>query len=121
MYLLKSCLVIVGLLLLTQTIHAGEVRIVKAVAIQNAGYWKFDVTLQHHDTGWEHYANEWRIVSEDGKIIGTRTLMHPHVNEQPFTRSLPRVEISEDIQVVFIEARDTVHGWAPQRYKITIR
>lgn len=50
------------------------------------------VTLKHADTGWEHFANEW-VVEVDGEIIATRTLHHPHVDEQPFTRSLRDVNI----------------------------
>jgi len=48
---------------------------------------RFDVTLSHADTGWEDYADGWRVELEDGTVLGTRVLGHPHVNEQPFTRS----------------------------------
>ena len=41
-------------------------------------------------TGWEHYANKWDVVGPDDTILGTRVLLHPHVNEQPFTRSFRR-------------------------------
>ena len=62
------------------------------------------VTLRHSDTGWDHYANEW-VVEVDGEIIGTRTLHHPHVDEQPFTRSLRDVRIPADATSVKIYAK----------------
>ena len=67
------------------------------------------VTLEHADTGWDHYANRWDVLDQDGNVLGSRVLAHPHVNEQPFTRSL-RVEIPESVKVVTIVASDSVHG-----------
>ena len=64
---------------------AGDVEIVEAVAYADAGgTWMFDVTLKHGDTGWDHYADQWEVLAPDGSVLGTRTLYHPHVNEQPF-------------------------------------
>ena len=101
--------------------NAGEVQIVKATAEKQRSSWVFNVTLKHGDTGWDHYADAWRVVTEDGKELGTRTLYHPHVDEQPFTRSLGDVQIPAGINVVYIEAHDKVHGWSKQRYKVKIR
>lgn len=100
---------------------ADEVQIVKAKAEKQRSSWVFHVTLKHGDTGWDHYADAWRVVTEDGKELGTRTLYHPHVDEQPFTRSLGDVQIPADTSVVYIEAHDKVHGWSKQRYKVKIR
>lgn len=80
-----------------------------------SGQWSVSVTLKHDDRGWDHYADNWRIVDEKGKILGDRVLYHPHVNEQPFTRSLSNVNIPDDIKVVYIEAHDKLHGWASER------
>ena len=102
-------------------VNAGEVQIVKATAEKQRSSWVFNVTLKHGDTGWDHYADAWRVVTEDGKELGTRTLYHPHVDEQPFTRSLGDVQIPAGINVVYIEAHDKVHGWSKQRYKVKIR
>jgi hypothetical protein len=73
--------------------------------------WSFDVMVEHADAGWDHYADAWRVVGPAGIVYGTRTLFHPHVGEQPFTRSLSGVEIPEDVPAVTIEAHDSVHGW----------
>jgi len=101
--------------------NADEVQIVKVKAENQRSSWVFHVTLKHGDTGWDHYADAWRVVTEDGKELGTRTLYHPHVDEQPFTRSLGDVEIPTDASVVYVEAHDKVHGWSKQRYKVKIR
>lgn len=74
-------------------------------------YWTFDVTLMHGDTGWEHYADAWRVVDMNGNVLGLRNLAHPHTNEQPFTRSLSGVQIPASIDEIGIQARDNVSGW----------
>lgn len=70
----------------------------------------FDVTLLHADSGWEHYANRFEILSPTGKVLGTRILHHPHANEQPFTRSLIGVKIPEELSTVQVRGHDSVHG-----------
>lgn len=82
--------------------------------------WTFSVTLSHGDTGWDDYADGWRVVAADGTVLGTRELLHPHVNEQPFTRSLSGVAIPEDLETVFIEARTSVTGWGAARLSVDL-
>lgn len=95
---------------------------VENVKMRKAGNtWSFDVTLKHGDTGWDDYANAWRIVDEKGNVLGLRNLAHPHVNEQPFTRSLSRVAIPADVKEIGIQASDSVGGWSPEVKKITLR
>ncbi|MGX1497010.1 nucleoid-associated protein YgaU [Labrenzia sp. MBR-25] len=99
---------------------AGEVEIVSAKATGSAGTWTFAVTLRHDDTGWDHYADLWQIFTPDGELLGERVLLHPHVDEQPFTRSLSGITIPEGVSQVIIRARDTVHGVSPQEYKLNL-
>jgi len=68
-------------------------------------------TIRHNDEGWDHYADKFEVLDPDGKLLGLRTLMHPHVNEQPFTRSLNDVEIPEDVERVIVRAHDSEHGY----------
>lgn len=68
------------------------------------------MTVAHGDTGWDHYADWWRILDPAGGILGTRKLLHPHENEQPFTRSLGGVPIPENIRRVTLRAHDSRHG-----------
>ncbi len=103
---------LLGSLLTTSTMAlANEVEVVDVKATQSSDKtWSFSVTLKHADEGWDHYANEWQVIAPNDKILATRTLYHPHVNEQPFTRGTQGVKISDDIKTVRIIAKDTVHG-----------
>jgi hypothetical protein len=109
-----------ALFLVSSIALAGEVEIVMTTFNKQDGVWNVDTTLRHADSGWDHYADAWRVVATDGKILGTRTLYHPHVDEQPFTRSLSGLAISAGMTVVFVEAHDTVHGWSKQRVRVDL-
>ncbi len=94
------------------TSWAGEADVLHVEAYrEEPGTFRFEVTLRHDDEGWQHYANAWEVVDLDGAVLATRTLHHPHVAEQPFTRSLSGVQIEEPIARVEIRARDSVHGY----------
>lgn len=91
---------------------AGEADIIAATASQAAnGTWTFDVTVSHSDEGWDHYADAFDVLTLDGEVLGQRVLAHPHVNEQPFTRSLRGVVISDHMTKIKIVARDSVHTY----------
>ena len=91
---------------------AGKADIVEVVASQAGdGTWRFDVTVAHADEGWDHYADAWQILGADDTVLGTRELVHPHVDEQPFSRSLSGVNLPQDLTQVRIRAHDSVHGW----------
>ena len=81
------------------------------VRAERGGSYTFNVTIRHPDTGWEHYADGWRVLDMEGNELGMRVLYHPHVNEQPFTRSLSGVAIPEGTKQVQIQARDLPDGW----------
>ncbi|AXT28632.1 hypothetical protein D1823_14105 [Ruegeria sp. AD91A] len=83
----------------------------KVRASSNGDAWRFDVTIRHPDTGWDHYADGWRVLDMDGNELGMRVLHHPHETEQPFTRSLGGVVIPENVSQVQIQARSNVDGW----------
>lgn len=73
--------------------------------------YSFKVTVQHADTGWEHYADAMVIYTEDDKYLFSGNLRHPHVKEQPFIRSLPNVPVPEDIDTVIIRAHCSRDGF----------
>ncbi len=77
---------------------------------QQAGVYRFVVTVRHDDTGWEHYADNWQVMAPDGTVLATRVLVHPHVGEQPFTRTLSGVEPPAGIGRLTVRAHDSVHG-----------
>ncbi len=92
----------------------------KATARASGDTWRFDVTIRHPDTGWDHYADGWQVLDMDGKELGMRVLFHPHVDEQPFTRSLSGVQIPADTTQIQIRARDSAHGWNADTYVIDL-
>lgn len=90
---------------------------VKAVQSKDAN-WIFYVTISHPDTGWEDYADGWDVVTPNGTVLKpdpdspfTRLLLHPHVDEQPFTRSQTNITIPEGVTQVIVRAHDRVDGF----------
>ena len=118
--ILKQFLFVISLLA-SSIAFASDVEIVNVVLTKQTGTWRADVTLNHADTGWKHYADAWRLVDEKGSVLGKRTLYHPHVNEQPFTRSLSDFQIPIDSKIIFVEAHDLNRGWSPNKVKIDLK
>ena len=81
---------------------------------------RFRVTLSHADTGWDDYADGWEVLDAAGNSLGIRELLHPHVNEQPFTRSLAGVQIPDGATVVFVRARSNVDGWSDDLFEVRL-
>ena len=101
--------------------HAGEADVVGvAIHAESGGTWRFDVTVRHADTGWDHYADGWDVLAPDGTVLGTRTLFHPHVGEQPFTRSLGGVAIAAGIAEVTVRAHDKAHGYGGEAVSVAV-
>lgn len=75
------------------------------------GSWCFGTSVMHNDEGWEHYANGCEIIDLEGNQLGTRKLHHPHVNEQPFTRSQCNIKIPANISKVIVRAKCNQHGF----------
>lgn len=109
------------LLLLASPVFAADPVIDHATATRTGNAWRFDVTISHPDTGWEHYADGWRVLGPDGTELGMRVLAHPHVNEQPFTRSLSGVTIPPGTTQVRIQARCLTDGWAKATYTLDLK
>ena len=100
---------------------AGEVDVVAVKAKLNAsGSYRFDVTLRHADQGWDHYADKWEVLTVDGKLLVRRVLLHPHVNEQPFTRSLGGVKIPNGINSVIVRGHDKIHASGGMDMKVKL-
>lgn len=91
-----------------------------AQARRTGDTWRIDVTLSHPDTGWSHYADGWRVLDMEGHELGLRVLAHPHVDEQPFTRSLTGVQLPEGTTRVQVQARCLVDGWNDQTTTLSL-
>ena len=107
---------------LTTTVPTGpaakaDVLHVRAVQADD-GAWTFEVTVQHPDTGWESYADGWDVITLAGTVIlpdpsspFTRRLEHPHVDEQPFTRSQSGIVMPPGVTQVQVRAHGLVTGY----------
>ncbi len=100
---------------------AGEAMI-EDVTIEHSaeGGYDFSVTIRHNDTGWENYVDKWVVLAPDGKLLGERVLSHPHVDEQPFTRSLRGVMIPDELENVIIQAHVRNRGWNQETVTVKI-
>jgi hypothetical protein len=91
---------------------AGGCAHVVAATIERTGdNFTVSATVGSADMGWEKYADAFEVRAPDGTVLGTRILAHPHVDEQPFTRSLTGVEIPAGTTEVTVAARDLVVGF----------
>ena len=112
---------IVAMMLVPGEAMAGEADVVDVeVSKQGDGRFRFDVTVRHADEGWDHYADRWEVLGPDGAALGVRELAHPHVNEQPFTRSLTGVSIPADVGEVTVRARDSMHGYGGAEMSVAV-
>jgi hypothetical protein len=91
------------------------------------GLWTFSVEVAHPDTGWEDYADGWDVVLPDGTVAETnpddpftRLLLHPHENEQPFTRSQSNIPIPPEVTTVTVRAHDLVDGFGGQEVVVDL-
>ena len=112
----------------TAASQGGNADVVSVRAVQAAdGTWTFHVTVSHPDTGWEDYADGWDVVTPDGRVLKpdadsefTRTLLHPHVEEQPFTRSQSGIVIPQGVTEVRVRAHDLVDGFGGQEVVVDL-
>ncbi len=113
-----TCLVVV---VAASPAVAGEAHVENVkVAATGKNSFRFDVTVRHADEGWKHYADKWDVLAPDGSVLGTRTLYHPHVDEQPFTRSLSGVTVPDGIDEVTIRAHDSEHGYGGETMTVAV-
>jgi hypothetical protein len=104
----------------------ADVEFVRATQ-EAGGTWRFDVTVRHPDSGWEDYADGWDVVTPEGQVLKanegdpfTRLLLHPHENEQPFTRSQSGIAVPDGVSRVTIRAHDMVDGFGGQEIEVDL-
>lgn len=103
---------------------AGPADVLAVDVREGPGGHEFAVTIRSDDTGWARYCDRFEVVAPDGAVIATRVLLHPHVDEQPFTRSLSGVKVPAGLDSVTVRARMKPGGasgetitisWPPSR------
>ena len=53
-------------------------------------------------------------------MLGTRVLQHPHVEEQPVTRTLEGLTLPSSVDRVRIRAHDSVHGFGGAEVDVVV-
>lgn len=120
-HILRPALTLAAVLASISTAFAGKADVIDASASKAAdGTYTISVTVKSDDTGWDKYADRWEVLTKDGKLLGTRILAHPHVDEQPFTREQSGIAVPAGIKVVTIRAHDKVEGFGGKEFQITL-
>lgn len=97
----------------------AQVQQVDAVQSKN-GSWCFNTQVRHNDQGWDHYANEWQVTDLQGNVLASRKLLHPHDDEQPFTRNLCNIKFADDIKQVVVSAKCNLHETTGQHVVVDL-
>ncbi|MEO7852718.1 MAG: hypothetical protein ABIR94_10780 [Rubrivivax sp.] len=92
---------------------------VKVQARQSNNF-DFDVTVSSPYDSAQRYADGFRVLALDGKVLGERKLWHDHAGEQPFTRDLYGVAVPAGQRSVVVEARDQKHGYGGKRVEVSL-
>jgi hypothetical protein len=109
------------LLLPPYSLFAGEADVIAADVIHKGGnYYEFTVTVQHTDENWDHFAKAWEVLDTEANVLGVRILRHPHINEQPFTRS-ETIAIPENVNQVTIRVYDLIHLFGGKELTINLQ
>lgn len=122
---------VIAWMLTTVTVHANENADADVLSVEafNKGEngWTFKVTVGHPDTGWEDYCNGWDVVTDQGVVLKknpsdpfTRLLLHPHENEQPFTRSQSGLKIPPGTRQLTVRAHDLVDGFGGKEVRVDL-
>lgn len=119
--MIRALLLALALASPAAAVQADPPRIVD-VKVRDSGMgWEIAVTLEHPDTGWDHYASGWEVLDEAGNRLAYRPLQHPHVSEQPFTRALHSVMVPDGTRTVYIRAFCSRNGGQSPLYKVRLK
>jgi hypothetical protein len=114
-------LAVVAIICAACTARAGEADVIAVKAGRAAGgSWSFSVTIRSNDRGWTYYCDRFEVRAPDGRSLGVRELLHPHQDEQPFTRDLDRVEIPRGVRSVLIRAHHSARGYDGKTLKVPL-
>lgn len=113
----------------SRNLNAGNADVVFVKALLDEdNTWTFSVTVAHPDTGWDDYADGWDVLLPDGTVLKpdpeslfTRLLLHPHENEQPFTRSQDGIAIPVGTDYVVVRAHDMLDGFGGKEVRVDLK
>lgn len=113
--------IVVAMVLIAGPLSAQEFPdVIGAELIQRGDSWTVSATLSSPYDSAERYADGFRVLDDHLQVLGVRTLWHDHANEQPFTRSLTGLVISEGVRFLWVQGRDQAFGWGGQVVRIRV-
>ena len=68
----------------------------------------------------DRYADRIEVLGPNGAILGVRVLDHPHDDEQPFTRTVARVQVPPEIGTVSVRAHFKPTGFGGTTATVTL-
>ena len=89
----------------------GCANVIFAEVVKTGSSYRVTATVSSPDTGWEKYADRLVVRTPSGFVLQSLELEHPHLTEQPFTRTFTGVRIPEGEEVVEVAAKDSVEGF----------
>ena len=104
----------------SRSLEYAQVEYVTAKQSKN-GSWCFNTQVRHNDQGWEHYADSWQVQDLHGNLLAERTLLHPHDNEQPFTRNQCGINIPTTLIYVVVTAKCNLHGFGGHQVTLNMK
>jgi hypothetical protein len=93
---------------------------IKRDSPDQSGIYHIKVTIEHEDTGWDHYVESWEIFAPDGQILGVRPFFEPELERLKTVSALAGVVIPEDVKAVTIRARTHPSGFEGDPVKVKI-
>lgn len=100
---------------------AGEADVTNVTVRKSSnGQFNFNVTIRSNDKGWNYYVDSFEVLSPDGKVLVTHKLLHPHDDEQPFTRDTGNVNIPSGIKKVVVRAHIKPAGYSGATFPVDL-
>ncbi|MEK6750061.1 MAG: hypothetical protein AABY83_12790, partial [Pseudomonadota bacterium] len=84
------------------------------------GQWQVSTLVSHANTSWTDFIDRWRVVSDDGDVLGEKFLNPEQVALGDFDKTVLMVDIPHAITTVYVEAHDSVKGWGKERIKVDL-
>jgi hypothetical protein len=82
--------------------------------------WTLEVTVSSPYDSPERYADGWRVLSPDGRVLGKHEFLHDHANEQPFTRTQTGLKIPKDVNEITVEGHDQENGYGGKTVTVAV-
>lgn len=96
-----------------------DVRAARLIPLTGDRY-RLDVTISSPYDTTRRYADGWRVLTPDGRVLGRHRLGHNHADEQPFTRTQDGLHIPTGTRRVRVQARDRANGYGGHAVTVAV-